>query len=55
MLTLNSLFSALKKGEDSVKKQGWISAEEIEAILDLYDGTDDFLDTIRHNVALLFI
>lgn len=58
---VNSLFSALKKGEDSVKKQGWTSAEEVEAelgisveaILDLYDGTDDFLDTIRHNVALL--
>lgn len=57
---VNSLFSALNKGEDSAERQGWISVEEVEAelgisiepILDLYDGTDDFFDTIKHDVAL---
>ena len=56
----NSLFSALEKGENSVKGQGWISADEVEAelgisrqvILDFYEGTDNFLDAKRHNIAL---
>lgn len=54
----NSFFSALEKGEDSAKRQGWISADEVElgilgeAILDLDEGTDNFLDAKRHNVAL---
>lgn len=54
----NSLFSALEKGEDSAKMQGWLSADEVElgisgkAILDLDEGTDNFLDAKRHNVAL---
>lgn len=57
---VNSLFSALEKGEDSAKRQEWISADEVEAelgisrqvILELYEGTDNFLDVKRHNIAL---
>ena len=55
---VNNLFSALEKGEDSAKRQGWISADEVElgilgeVILDLDEGTDNFLEAKRHNVAL---
>lgn len=33
----NSLFSALEKGENSVKRQGWISADEVEAELEKHN------------------
>lgn len=33
----NSLFSALEKGEDSAKRQGWISSDEVEAKLEKHN------------------
>lgn len=33
----NNLFSALEKGENSAKMQGWISADEVEAELEKHN------------------